>query len=73
MLSAIWTLLKWGTLIYLLITDFPMGLMLTVVALFFKGGCWLHYEWVIEKRASITQYSEPDSAAAPVWRRLFST
>lgn len=43
MLSAIWTLLKWGTLIYLLITDFPMGLMLTVVALFFKGGYWLHY------------------------------
>lgn len=43
MLSAIWTLLKLGTLIYLLITDFPMGLMLTVVALFFKGGCWLHY------------------------------
>ena len=43
MLRDIWTMVKWGTLIYLLFTDFPMGLMLTVTALFFGGGCWIHY------------------------------
>lgn len=39
-IRTIWTLVKWGAMIYMLITDFPMALMLLVTLWFFGGGFW---------------------------------
>lgn len=39
-IRTIWTLVKWGAMIYMLITDFPIALMLLVTLWFFGGGFW---------------------------------
>ena len=40
-MRAIWNLIKWGVMIYLLFTEFHVALFLLVIMWFFGGGYWL--------------------------------